>query len=456
MTTPKIRFFNSSSEDSVAYAIHGKGSYLVIPAWWVSHLELDWKNPNYQNFFQSLGEHHTIVRYDRPGVGLSSRVRTNFELDDEVGILTELIEHLSIKNCSLLGFSCGGPPAIEYANRYPHVVDKIVLAGSFVDGQDIGNTEIQNALCAMVSASWGLGAKAIIDLFDPEMDTDQRIALGKTHSQSSTPSMAASLLKLTFNMNVVDAAKSVIKPVLVLHKSNDRTVSLKAGKQLAMTIPNAQFKIIDGKTHLPWSGLESKIFINEILNFTTQGKVNHTEQPNQFRKEGDIWRLHFSNITVQIKDALGLHNIAQLIANSGKEIHVRSLIEGEVSEFFDRSQAIEVLDHQSLNHYRKRLNEIEKDKATAAVCLDETQYLKLETEEEFILKELNKATGLGGKTRSFNTDDEKARKTITARIRNSIKRIKSIHPALGSHLEQSILTGHYCSYMSNDTHKWLT
>lgn len=81
---PKIQFFTNRNGLSIAYAVHGHGPVLIVPAWWVSHLELDWESPAFKAFFEALGNYHTVVRYDRPGVGLSDRHRSSFTLDDEV------------------------------------------------------------------------------------------------------------------------------------------------------------------------------------------------------------------------------------------------------------------------------------------------------------------------------------------------------------------------------------
>ena len=309
MNQPKIRFFISSVGESIAYAVHGAGPYLVVPAWWVSHLELDWQSEDYRHFFEALAEHHTIVRYDRPGTGLSNRKRVSFELEDEVKILAELIEHIGIKNCSLLGISCGGPAAVVYAHRYPHRIDKLVFIGSFVDGDDIGDDDIQHALCALVLAHWGVGAKAIIDLFDPDMITEQRKIMGETHKSSASSSMAYSLLKLTFEMDVKETAKKLIKPTLVLHRNKDKTVSMDAGRQLAAMIPNAEFKSIEGRAHLPWIGVEAEQFVKEILSFTEVYRLPNKINVNQFICSGDFWTLSYNQKTVHIKDMLGLHDL---------------------------------------------------------------------------------------------------------------------------------------------------
>ena len=49
----------------------GDGPPLIFTSWWVSHVELDWSDPAFRAFFESLAQRHLVVRYDRPGAGLS-------------------------------------------------------------------------------------------------------------------------------------------------------------------------------------------------------------------------------------------------------------------------------------------------------------------------------------------------------------------------------------------------
>jgi predicted ATPase len=63
------------------------------------------------------------------------------------------------------------------------------------------------------------------------------------------------------------------------------------------------------------------------------------------------------------------------------------------------------------------------------------------------LAELRRATRPGGSSRSLsNTASERARKAVTARIRDAIRRISDAHPELGIHLDRTILTGTTCRY----------
>jgi hypothetical protein len=43
-------------------------------------------------------------------------------------------------------------------------------------------------------------------------------------------------------------------------------------------------------------------------------------------------------------------------------------------------------------------------------------------------------------------DAERARVTVTKRIKAALKKIQEHHPALGHHLTTCIKTGHFCTY----------
>ncbi|MGS2724122.1 alpha/beta fold hydrolase [Porticoccus sp. GXU_MW_L64] len=112
----------------MAYAVQGEQDsgkpWLVCPAWWVSHLELDWQHEGFQEFFNALAQHFIVVRFDRPGTGRSDRQRQQFNLRSEADTLASLIKHLSIERCTLLANSCAGPPAIVYCAENPGRVSK--------------------------------------------------------------------------------------------------------------------------------------------------------------------------------------------------------------------------------------------------------------------------------------------------------------------------------------------
>ena len=67
------RFGMAPLEDGgrVAYALTGRGPLLLVAPGWLSHLELGWAIPAERMFHEALSSGRTLVRYDRPGCGLS-------------------------------------------------------------------------------------------------------------------------------------------------------------------------------------------------------------------------------------------------------------------------------------------------------------------------------------------------------------------------------------------------
>ena len=72
-----------------------------------------------------------------------------------------------------------------------------------------------------------------------------------------------------------------------------------------------------------------------------------------------------------------------------------------------------------------------------------------------LLAELRRAAGLGGRDRALGTSTtERARKAVTARLRDAIHRIEAVLPDLGAHLDRSVLTGTTCRYAPTEPVSW--
>ena len=67
-------------------------------------------------------------------------------------------------------------------------------------------------------------------------------------------------------------------------------------------------------------------------------------------------------------------------------------------------------------------------------------------DRDFLVAELARAVGLGGRHRSVGGTAERARTSVTRSLRYALARLAPHHPALAAHLEQSVHTGTYCVY----------
>jgi class 3 adenylate cyclase len=252
----------------IAYAVSGEGGPpLVLPAWWVSDLEKDWQDPSWRQLLDQLGANHTVIRYDRPGMGQSAGRRTSFTQEDEVRYLTTLVDEIDLGPVAMLAMSCGGPPAISYAARYPDRVSKLVLFGSYADGGDIAPADSRAAIVALVRSTWGsVGSRTLADIFMPAADRSEVAEYARYQRAVSTPDLAADLLQMTFDMDARAEAPLVRCPVLVLHRRGDRAVHPRCGRTLAALIPAAEIVELDGSGHSMNEG-DSTALVREVEQF---------------------------------------------------------------------------------------------------------------------------------------------------------------------------------------------
>src|SRR5207244_8161886 len=114
----------------VAYAVVGEGPIVLCPAWWVSHVERDWEHPGFRRFFTRLADGFRVVRYDRPGTGLSDRDVPPRTQEAEVQLLATLADALGDAQFSIFAVSCAGPVALTYAATHQERVRRLCLYGS--------------------------------------------------------------------------------------------------------------------------------------------------------------------------------------------------------------------------------------------------------------------------------------------------------------------------------------
>lgn len=247
-----IRFVECRSGERVAVATHGSGPLLVCPAWWVGHLELDWEEPFFRRFFSRLGEVATVVRYDRPGVGLSGPALRGRSLESELAILEDVVADRAEQHVSLLGLSCGGPPAIAFASRHPERTQRLVLGGTYARGATIAPAQLRDALLELVRAHWGAGSRALADVFFPDAAAEQRDAFSRLQRTAADAATAADVLALTYAMDVTDLLRDVRVRATVFHRRGDRAIPYAAGHELALGLPNATLVTLEGRDHPLW------------------------------------------------------------------------------------------------------------------------------------------------------------------------------------------------------------
>jgi tetratricopeptide (TPR) repeat protein len=185
-----------------------------------------------------------------------------------------------------------------------------------------------------------------------------------------------------------------------------------------------------------------------------------TEPADSFRRDGDYWSVTFDGRTVHVRDLKGMHYVARLLADPGREHHVLDLVAAEHAQgrsvdagethalpHWVLGDAGEVIDAQAKEAYRRRLAEIDDDIEQAHTGGDDERAAQAETERDFLVRELARAFGLGGRERRAASASERARAGVTRAVRHAIARIGEHDPRLGEYLSRAIRTGTYCTYL---------
>jgi class 3 adenylate cyclase/pimeloyl-ACP methyl ester carboxylesterase len=292
---PSVQFAKRKDGVTIAYSVFGNGPPLVLPPPWVTSLSLVIEDPFMNQYIERLAQNMMVIFYDKHGCGQSDKNRTEFTLESELLDLETVVDHIGLEEFNLFGASMSGPLAIAYTARHPERVTRLILYGTYAIGETLAKKKIQAAIISLIKASWGLGSKALADIFIPGANSEELQSLAKFQRLSSSADMAAKILELCYSVDITNVLSSIKPPTLILHRDKDKAILISHGRQLAAEIPDAQFKILGGTSHPPWYG-ESNEVIDEVLDFVGIARPStinddirdFTEEESEIAKQATI------------------------------------------------------------------------------------------------------------------------------------------------------------------------
>ncbi len=188
-----------------------------------------------------------------------------------------------------------------------------------------------------------------------------------------------------------------------------------------------------------------------------------------FACSGEYWTLGYGNSTFSLKDIKGLGYIQRLLQHPGEEFHALDLLGStgtsaapEVERADQTSllgaatvsigglgDAGEMLDAKAKQEYQRRLIELREELEDLRERGDEKRGAQVESEIDFLHREIARAVGLGGRDRRVGSAAERARLNVTRAIKSALQKISERHGQLGELLDRSIRTGSFSCYLAN-------
>jgi tetratricopeptide (TPR) repeat protein len=162
------------------------------------------------------------------------------------------------------------------------------------------------------------------------------------------------------------------------------------------------------------------------------------------RRDGDGWLLEAGDERTRLADSRGIQHLRALLAAPRRDISALDLAAGGPG--LRVPGRAPVLDAAAATSYRRRLADLAGQLDAADAAGDSARAARAEAERQWLLGELRRAAGLGGRMRRTTAESERARVNVTRTLRSALDRICAVAPHVGAHLQASIRTGLECRY----------
>jgi pimeloyl-ACP methyl ester carboxylesterase/DNA-binding CsgD family transcriptional regulator len=238
----------------VAYSTSGAGPALLCDSGWITHLRGQLELYSFGSFMERLAEHFTVIRYDKPGCGLSDRDGIDLSFDGQVAAALAVADAVGAGRFRMFGASQGGQLAAAIAARYPDRVEALVLYGMCASGRDLAPAEVRDSVVALVRAHWGLGLKALAGAFVTDPTAEDVDGFARFQRVSASAAVAARLLEVYYGTDIRGLLPAIRARTAVLHREADRGTRFELGREAAALIPGAVLIPLPGSSHLFYHG----------------------------------------------------------------------------------------------------------------------------------------------------------------------------------------------------------
>ena len=227
---------------------------MLLDSGWVSHLRGQLELFSFGSFVERLAEHFTVIRYDKPGCGLSDRDGADLSFDGQVAAALAVADAAGAGRFRLFGASQGGQLAAAIAARHPSRVEALVLYGMCASGRDLAPAEVRESVVALVRAHWGLGLKALTGAFVTDPTAEEVEAFTRAQRASASAAVAARLLEVYYDTDIRTLLPAIRARTAVLHREADQGTRFRLGREVAALIPGAVLIPLPGSSHLFYHG----------------------------------------------------------------------------------------------------------------------------------------------------------------------------------------------------------
>ena len=206
---------------------------------------------------------HRVIAYDRRGFGASSQPWSGYDYDTFAADLHALIEHLDLREVTLVGFSMGGGEVVRYIGTYgTERIAKAVLAAAVPPFLHKSDENPKGAFDDATIAAFLRGVKsdriAFVDAFATNFFTageelkvsEAQRAYARDIAAFASPKGTADCIVAFGNTDFRGDVAKIDVPTLVIHGDSDAVVPFEAsGQRSHELIAGSEVALIEGGPH---------------------------------------------------------------------------------------------------------------------------------------------------------------------------------------------------------------
>jgi len=198
-----------------------------------------------------LPSHLRVIRYDKRGHGLSELPPQPWGMDEHVGDLAALLDHLGVAGAAVCGLSVGGMIAQGLAAGRPDLAKALILSDT---GAKIGDAEMWNQRIATAEEK---GVEALADgimerWFTPAFRSgDPSFPIWRNMLTRTTALGYAGTCRAIRDTDLTESTARLRLPCLAICGDQDGATPPDLVRRTADLIAGARFEIVSDAGHIP-------------------------------------------------------------------------------------------------------------------------------------------------------------------------------------------------------------
>jgi class 3 adenylate cyclase/pimeloyl-ACP methyl ester carboxylesterase len=241
---PQVRYCTTTDGVRIAYTVTGTGSPLLLCAEpTTSHVQLEWSHPALGRYMHGLSRHHTLVRYDHRGFGLSDRVVAR-DLGEWVLDIEAVAERAGFSEFDLFAVQLAAPAAITFAARHSASITRFMILDGFSRWKEFLSTPQVQAIQGAARLDFKIATEAIGFAAFGEGRDESRDHGAYIRSCVDVEQFIAYETYAAWDAS--EQASSIRAPTLIMRHLGVEYATAEMSKDLASGIPDAQMMVLNG------------------------------------------------------------------------------------------------------------------------------------------------------------------------------------------------------------------